>query len=85
MHLIRYYEENLGYRTALLTKEGNSLAHVVVIDHPVRLVKLPIDECGRLWDYLPCTNVEKARQQHLDAGRRLGITDGALNALQNAA
>lgn len=65
-----------GVRHGLAGEPGRKYVPVVVVDYPVRLLKVPLYE-QRYMTELDQPSVKKAVRDILKAGRRLGITEGA--------
>lgn len=72
-------------RALLVFKIGRQYLHAVTMDPNVRLVQLPLDERRYLQPLLYKGKpypVRRAVRRFLEAGRALGITDGARDALK---
>lgn len=72
--VVRFYFDN-GYRVGILVRAGNAWLHVILMDTPIRFVRVPAEE-EVSFEFLP--NTPAAAAAHfLGAGTRLGITSRA--------
>lgn len=75
---------DFGAQNYLVFKEGRKLLHAVTMDGQVRLVTMPKEE-ARYFQPLEHRGkpypVARACRRYLSAGKTIGITDGAKDAL----
>ena len=78
--VVRFRRED-GCVTGIAGEPRDKYTHVVIFETPIRLLRVPNDEARAYMTDLP-EKVKPAAKQMLAAGRRLGITDGAKDALK---
>lgn len=71
-----------GCRTAVVF-EGREHLHAIVIDYPVRAIKVPKAEQRRMTPLDGMTTAQAVRK-YLSAGKRMGITEHAKELLKGA-
>lgn len=80
-NLVRYRTAS-GVRAALVVREGRKYAHVILMDSPIKLTRVPLSETRWMSPLTYSGRRRTANNAFLAAGRELGITDTARRVLR---
>jgi hypothetical protein len=73
----KLYEQAM---TAVVGFTGHKYAKLVIVDHPVRVIKVPVGDLKKYGEEIDYPEPKAARAM-LEAGRRMGIRKGAKQLL----
>jgi hypothetical protein len=86
--LMTYKTENDGNKTVLVDDSGHKYLHVLIIDMPVTVRKLPLEEARYMREPIQhgkTKSLQTIVRQYRAIGRKMGITKAAKALLKRAA
>jgi hypothetical protein len=81
--VVRFHRED-GNFVGIASEPRDKFTHVVVYDQPIRLLRVLNEEATAYITELPTSEIKRTAKRMLAFGRRVGITDGAKDALKEA-